>query len=155
MRRKSRKDQDFSLLQQAVNAWREAAPSERLSSRVRDRILDEARRPAPARTPAMPLFPPLRRLALAAAVPALALALLLTYGTLPAPDDSALSGAPRLLTSKQGDEVVFVISNGKQAHNVRRLARAAQLRGEPMAVSNGTFRDRLSSDSQLVFYRID
>jgi hypothetical protein len=155
MRWKSRKHEDFSLLEQAVDAWREDSPTERLSSQVRHRIFDEARRPTQARIPAMPLFPPVRRLALAAAVPALALALLVLYGSQSGPDGSLLAGAPRLLATKSGDEVVFVIANGSQEHQVRRLARAAQLQGEPMAVSNGTFRDRLSSDSQLVFYRID
>ena len=153
MRRNRRKAEDLGLLRQAVVAWREAAPVERLSEGARGRILHAAVQPAPVRSSWIPLFPPVRRLALAAAVPALLLAVLVSYGTLIGTGTDGI--APRLLASKQGDEVVFVIANGDQTHRVSRLARPVERQGEAMVVDDGTFRDRLSTDTRLVFYRID
>jgi len=153
MRWNRRKAEDLGLLRQAVEAWREAAPAERLSEGARGRILRQVVRPAPARSAWTPLFPPVRRLALAAAVPAIVLAVLVSYGTLTGTGPDGI--APRLLASKQGDEVVFVIANGDRTHSVSRLSRPVERQGETMVVNDGTFRDRLSSDAQLVFYRID
>ena len=81
------------------------------------------------------------------------LAVLVSYGTLTGTGPDGI--APRLLASKQGDEVVFVIANGERTHSVSRLSRPVERQGEAMVVNDGTFRDRLSSDAQLVFYRID
>lgn len=153
MRWNRQKAEDLGLLRQAVEAWRAEAPVERLSERARGRILRDVVRPDPDRSPWIPLFPPVRRLALAAAVPALVLAVLVSYGTLIGTGTDGI--APQLLASKQGDEVVFVIANGDQSHRVSRLARPVERHGEAMVVNDGTFRDRLSSDSRLVFYRID
>jgi len=149
-----------ALLDTAVRQWREASTSgETLGPATRAAILrstrDRGERPTLAA-----LFLPTRRLVWAAGLPALALGLalaaLLGVEGLPAP---GLREPARIEVSRVGDEVVFQIANGKRLHRVYRSELAADTAApgqeEAFAVTAGTFRDRLHSGSDLVFYRVD
>lgn len=151
--------QDDETLDQALADWRRSERgSERLSAPARERILEAAGRGGGQRVrfeSAVPLFLPARRFALATVLPLLILSVAAGYLLLPAgPAEKA--GAPRLLASRQGEEVVFVIANGDRPHTVSRVTDPRGLEaGEPVAVEQGVFRDRADSGEDLVFYRID
>ena len=147
-------------LSEALSEWRSAHPSqERLSEGCRARILKASRgttlrdRLSPLRT----LFLPLRGWALAGALPVALLAVALAYGLWPAgAPGNVADSAPMLRASRVNGEVVFEIANGGKPHQVVRTGRADDLTGgQPVAVTDGRFRDRLDSGGELVFYRID
>ncbi len=62
--------------------------------------------------------------------------------------------APRVEVLKDGEEVVFVIANGRRSHQVSRSTRPDR-GGEVFRTTTGEFRDRLDSEAKLVFYRVD
>jgi hypothetical protein len=146
-------------LEQALGDWRAAdRRPEKLSVPTRERILEAATREGNRQVrfdlPA-PLFLPARRFALAALLPLVLLSVALGYFLVPAGPGEA-PGAPRLMATRLGDEVVFVIANGDRPH---RVTKASDPRGfdsgEPVAVEQGVFRDHVDSGANLVFYRID
>jgi hypothetical protein len=147
------------VLDRALADWRAARKApERLSGPARERILEAAGRDRTRRIALelpSPLFLPARRFALAAVLPLLVLSLAVGYLLLPG--RSGLDGsAPRLLASRQGDEVVFVIANGDRPHRVVKVTDPRETgAGQAVDVEQGVFRDRLDSEASLVFYRID
>jgi hypothetical protein len=150
------------ILERALEDWRSSRPEEGgLSQPARANILRAAMaaNTTPRRIePRIPLFFPVRRLALATALPTVLLAFIAGYLLLPGgmTDPMGDPAGTIVQAMRQGDEVVFVISNGKSSHTVRKLNDPNSLTdGEPLAVSQGSFRDRLEGDSDLVFYRID
>lgn len=153
---------DSGALDRALDDWRSAGKSpERLSGPARQRILDAVGESGERRvrfeSPA-PLFVPVRRFALATALPLVVLGLAVGYFLLPGSGvgPAADGAAPLLLASRQGNEVVFVIANGDRPHRVTRTDDPSLPEaGEPVEVEQGVFRDRLESDAKLVFYRID
>lgn len=151
--------QNGAALDQALADWRAAEKRpEALSGPARERILEAAGQEGTRRVRfelPSPLFLPARSFALAALLPLLVLSL--AVGSFLLPTGSGTDGAaPRLLASRQGDEVVFVIANGDRPHQVLKAADPRGLEGaEPVEVEAGTFRDRLDSGTDLVFYRID
>lgn len=149
-------------LDRALADWRACRPDEsRLSQPARANILRAALEAsvAPRRIePRIPLFFPVRRLALATALPTVLLAFIAGYLILPGgmTDPAGDPAGTIVQAMRQGDEVVFVITNGKSTHTVRKLNAPNSLTdGETLTVSEGSFRDRLEGDSNLVFYRID
>jgi hypothetical protein len=95
---------------------------------------------------------------MATALPTVLLAVIAGYLLVPgAVTDQA--GAPSgtiVQAMRQGDEVVFVIANGKSTHTVHKSNDPNDLsEGESFTVSQGSFRDRLEGDADIVFYRID
>ena len=158
--KKRKKGED--ALESALAAWRAAEDgSELFSEPVRQRILDEIKGGGERRlrfSASEPLFFPLRRFALAAAVPALVLALAAGYLLAPGPGGEPVlqAGPTHLEVLRQGDEVVFVIANGKTTHMVYKSTEIKGLRtAKPVPVTDGVFRDRIDAESSLVFYRID
>jgi hypothetical protein len=157
-----KRKQGEGAIDQALAEWRAAeVVPERLSGPVRERILDEIKGGGERRmryTAPASLFFPLRRFALASAVPALVLALAAGYFLTPGPQgDPALQATTTdLQVLRQGDEVVFVIANGKTTHMVYKSTEIRGLRTvEPVEVTNGVYRDRIDTETNLVFYRID
>ena len=146
-------------LDEALGQWRESPlPKESLSEATRARILDGVRRQE-ERTwvePLAALFLPAPRFALAAGLPALALTLLLGYSLIPSQLGGGVDPAPtRLQATKQGNEVVFLIANGQQTHTVSVSDKAHVVQSPETFTVTDSFRDRLQSDSDLVFYRFD
>jgi hypothetical protein len=150
-------------LDRAIRGWHETNHSpESLSDDARDAIFNEFRRlhasgeqPAPHST----LFIPAARWAWGAAVPIVALSLLvgsvlLTQGRF---DGGALvTPQPRVEVSKSGENVVFVIHNGDRAHTISKSTdRASRGEGETFTTTTGQFDDRLDSGTEIVYYRID
>ena len=151
--------QEGEALERALADWRAARKSpERLSGPARERILDAVGREESRRVRfelPSPLFLPARSFALAAVLPLVVLSLGLGYFLLPGAP-ALEDPAPRLLASRHGDEVVFVIANGDRRHSVVKGADPRILEdGVAVDVEQGVFRDRLDSDTDLVFYRID
>jgi len=145
-----------NLLEEAIREWRcEQRPEERLSGTARQRILATAREAGEQRRPSFAsLFLP-SRLAWTAVVPVLALTLALGLQFVSRPE--VQEAGTHVAVMKDGDDVVFVIANGRRLHRVYRTEGQAgpSPQGEPFAVTDGIFRDRLDSDANLVFYRID
>jgi len=146
-------------LDEALAAWRGSPlPQESLSDATRGRILDGVRRreERPWIEPLAALFLPARRFALAAGLPALALALILGYSLIPAELGGGVDQTPtRLQVSKQGDEVVFLIANGQQTHTVSVSDKAHVVHSRTTFTVTDSFRDRLQSESNLTFYRFE
>ena len=150
------------VLGKALSDWKAAEmDAERLSTPVRERILD---RVGPNQvqqvrfTPQPALFTPLGRLALAAAAPMLVLTLAVGYLLMPAtaPEPMARAESTNLEVIRQGQEVVFLIANGKATHLVYKSTQIKGLhRAQPVTVSDGVFRDRIDQNANLVFYRVD
>jgi len=152
-------------LDRALAAWRcaEQGPAEGLSEAVRARILREARdlrRTRAANEPLASLFLPLPRLALGALVPVAVLALVLVgamavQGDLPT-GSTAGATITRVDATKSGNNVVFVIHDGSGSHTVARSTDPGLFDAGPVVrTESGRFRDRLSSDPSIVYYRID
>lgn len=154
-----RKTGTEAALDEMVEAWREGSgQAESLSERCRREIL-AAMTDGEALRSERPLFPRSNGLAWVFALPALLLALAIAWQLAPREGGAPLSEpVPRISAIRSGDDVIFVIANGKREHTVYRseskvgLERAAE---EAFAVTDGTFRDRLESQADLVFYRID
>jgi hypothetical protein len=82
--------------------------------------------------------------------------ILLSQGTLRHADPVMPASPVRVDAAKIGDEVVFRIHNGGREHTVSRSEIPRHFDGGPsVEVSAGQFRDRLDSESRIVFYRID
>ena len=144
-------------LDEAISAWKRgnsaAGPGERLSPSARSRILADLGRET-AQRPLAALFVPRSRLALAGLLPILlagALFLVQNGAWGPSKDGSGIQ------VSKDGDQVIFTIANGKAYHDVTRslvpdhfdASRAVQV------AQGGRFVDSLESDARLIFYKID
>ena len=144
-------------LERALAAWKadEALP-ETLSDAARRAILAEASRPAkaPRRLEGFAdLFVPARRIALAAALPTLLLAVVLVAGL---PGFRPGTEAPKQIEArKSGGEVVFLIANGKTVHRVVRTTRPDSGSGDVFTTTDGRYEDRLESEATLVFYRFE
>jgi len=147
-------------LDEAIAIWRAAEPArERLSGATRTRILANARERTPGRSRVLaPLFLPAGRLALGAALPIVALTLLL--GTLMRPGvefngfpDPA--HAPRVEATKASGEVLFVIANGNSRHRVTRSSVPNGAAESMFTTAEGSFRVKIDDGSDVVFYRID
>jgi len=141
----------------ALAAWttgqRRPLTQPRLSGTARTRIAARlAHGDGPAETGSS-LFVPLRRVAVAALAPALALAVAL--GALTIGRHPATAGPARVQAIKQGDDVVFVIANGQRNHRIYRSDAPAGGQWEALGTTRQEFRDRLRGESNLVFYRID
>jgi hypothetical protein len=94
-------------------------------------------------------------LAAVAAVPA-ALVLFALVGMWPTEGEAPLPVAGTVQVAKVGDQVVFTIDNGGQPHRIQKSDRPDRFDGSATLVQgNGGFADRLESDSEIVFYRID
>ena len=162
LRRKAPANEASQRLDRAIRAWREAEPTRsELSDATRRRVIDEvgsARRQIGVRPQAL-LFVPARRLALAAALPVVALSVLIAswlWGPTGRLAPGAPTDVPRIEASKQAGDVVFVIANGGRPHRVSKSLRPNGLgAAEVITVTEGQFRDRLEADARLVFYRID
>jgi hypothetical protein len=149
-------------LDRALGEWRRSGPAKgRLSQPARASVMRaalEAREHPRRIEPQIPLFFPLRRMALATALPAVLLCAIAGYLLVPGAvmEPAADSRGTIVQSMRQGDEVVFVIVNGNTPHTVRKSHNASDLSaGETLTVSRGSFRDGLESDSNIVFYRID
>jgi hypothetical protein len=163
--RKPETPETKDLLDQALMAWRqaEADGGERLSPATRERILGATASPDRGRlAPLGSLFVPTWKLALGTTLPAIGLAAVL--GGLWSqesrrPDAAGLArhgDQARVAADKSGDEVVFVIANGRSTHRVTRTDDPRRNRGdEGTVVTDGTYRDELSGGSEVVYYRID
>ncbi len=143
----------MSGLKNAVSAWKTHRPAEsELSSAARNRVLRSAMAGPDARD--MPriasLFPPYRRLALAAFLPVglLAVILALTLGGSPDPVS--------ITVEKVGDQVVFNIANGGRVHSISKSNTPHTFDpGKSVRVQDGSYQDSLIGNGELVFYRID
>ena len=151
-------------LDRAIAAWRrDGQPEEGLSEATRASILRDARRAATRaekREPFAALFVPLSRLALGAAAPVAALSVILVAALAFQGDvellDSPAKGHTRVEATKSGDDVVFVIHNGPGFHTVARSTDPGAFGAEPvLRTASGRFRDRLTGDPSIVYYRID
>jgi hypothetical protein len=102
------------------------------------------------------LFVPAWKRALSAAAPLLLVALLLGPQFVSVQSPTAPAEVTRVEATKSGGEVVFMIANGDSVHHVYKSNDINMLESvEITVVTQGAFRDRLESDSDLVFYRID
>lgn len=140
----------------AVADWkRHAAPAGPLSPAARARLLEAVERdtaPATRGEWRPPLFVPLRTLAWGGLLPALVLAVGL--GSVTTRQPAQAPTATTIQVTKQGDTVVFRISNGGRPHTISRSQDPAGS-WETLGTVRGEFRDRVADDSGLVFYRID
>ena len=147
-----------SLLEQAIAAWREAPGEQALRPETRDRILGEALAGGDAPPSFAALFTPTRHWVLAAIAPAaltLVAALLLGVTNLGI-QEPAVDAGPRLEVSKVGDEVVFLIANGKPTHTVYKSTQPDHFdASSAVVVKDGQYRDRATGGPDIVFYRID
>ena len=150
----------LATLDAEIRDWVDAermAPDARLSAQTRSRILGQARRSPVRRARLTALFAPTGRLALAAGLPALVLSISLGMLLIPgAPRKASSDPGITIEATKQGDEVVFLIANGNRTHRVYRSSSpTGQSSGSAYATARGSFRDRLDSGGELLFYRID
>ena len=146
----------------ALSAWRDAEaslPAQQLSAGARVNIRVLARRSADVAVerPLARLFLPAARLATAAAVPALILAVsfgwLLSGGYEPEMSNVA---SISIESRKVDGQAVFDIANGGRVHRVYKSTSAKDIgRSEPFATIEGAFSDTLEGDDDVVFYRID
>ena len=167
MRRKasgSRRRADEGL-DRAIHAWQRcesSADSLSLSDDSRDAIFSEFRRlHASGEQPGAhaTLFLPAARWAWGAAVPIFVLSLLvgsvlLTQG--PFDRGELVARQPRVEVTKSGDDVVFVIQNGDRTHTISKSTEPGASGSEEIfTTTTGRFSDRLDSDAEIVYYRID
>jgi hypothetical protein len=134
-----------------------SAPEESLSPGARERILDAALRRDVVDSPLPTLFSPARKLVVAGALPVL-LGVALVVGIDPGERGSSPSTSTqsRIQVSKQGGQVRFEIVNGDRAHRVVRSTHPGRFEAENgVAVTDGSYAERLADSSDLVFYRID
>ena len=148
----TRKTND-GLLDDAVRALRDSARNDAatLSSSARGAILERSVRafdPADA-TPfrTTPLWKP--------ATAAAALVVLTAAMIVVSPFRGPSSRPVELIASKQGDQIVFEIRDGRGPHQVRKSTDAANFRARPVTVEDGRFHDRAESGPVLVFYKVD
>jgi hypothetical protein len=123
-----------------------------LSGATRAAILEQMAAPG-ARLRRIPnLFVPGLKWAVAAGP---LLVLVLAVGWISSSDRSPVT-ATHVQVSKAGDEVVFVIANGDRVHRVSTSERPDRFERRGAVVrAEEPFVDRLYSDADIVFYRID
>jgi hypothetical protein len=148
-------------LDRAIALWRASSddrPS--VSDLGRRRILKSiSNLQAQGRVPeaSTPLFPPTRSWVLATALPVVAMTVVL--GLLLVQSEWVRTELParttRIEVLKQGGEVVFVITNGQQAHRISKSSNPEGNAEGEVFTAQGEFRDRLDAGADLVFYRID
>jgi hypothetical protein len=162
------------ILDGAMSDWRDAEarlPAQRLSAGARANVRTLARQSAQVASerPLARLFQPATRLAAAAAVPALILAVsfgwLLGGGGEPNVSEiSEISEIPEMtsvasmsIESRKIDgQAVFDIANGGRVHRVYKSTSAKDIEGADLFVTiQGAFSDTLDGDDDVVFYRID
>jgi hypothetical protein len=148
--------EQLDQVDRALTAWRHGKreQKETLSGPARSALfarVSSAQGVAPA---GFALFPPLRRWALAAGIP---LALTLGLAWLGQKGGVMERSETRIQASKQGEEVVFTIADGRRQHQVLRSDSPKQFdRTSAIQVRNGgSFRQDADSGPDLVFYRID
>ena len=155
-----RGEEQGDALAAALEDWRGAERTDpALSSPARSRImmvvndLEKARLP---RASLASLFVPAWKLALGGAAPLLLVAILLGPQLVSVQPPATESGVTRVEASKVSGEVVFTIANGSSVHRVAKSNDLSKIESvEVTVVTQGAFRDRLESDANLVFYRID
>ncbi len=146
---------------EAITAWkRHRNLAESLTPAGRERVLQEGvQSPGPGNLPRLSiLFPSYRRIALAAALPtgllALVIALSLGGGAELGPDPQLSHSA--ITVEKVGNQVVFTIANGSTEHSVSKSNSPRSFDpGNAVQVQNGSYRDSMIENGDLVFYRID
>jgi len=141
-------------LESSIERWRrQGGREERLSHERRTGILRRVSAEA-APAPLVPLFVTSRQWAAVAVTPVLVLTLALGYLGLSGSDRGA--GDATVRVTKQGGDVVFLIANGTRDHRVyKSTTPAGRDSWKAYTTTTGSFRDRLHSDADLVFYRID
>jgi len=142
-------------LEQAIAAAREGSRNlPGLSEGARCRIAAALAVPRRAPRAWVAPFIPLPRLALTAALPAAAAALLVAFGARgpePAGDQVA-----RVAAIKDGKHVRFVVAEGTGAQRVYRSTAPGGGEGSRLLdVREGAFRDRLDDQATIVFYRVE
>ena len=153
------------LVDHAVFSWRDAegrVPAPRLSAGARANVRALARQSTdrsghPASRPLARLFFPIGRLAAAATLPALILAVSFGWmlrGSEPPVGTNIATVA--IESHKLNGQAVFDIANGGRVHRVYKSSSAKDMSREDLfATVNGAFIDGLSGDDGVVFYRID
>ena len=152
-------------LEGAVSAWHDAEarfPTQRLSAGARANVRALSRRGADAahaglERPLARLFLPAGRLAAAAAVPALILAV--SFGWMLRGGDQPVGStiaSVSIESSKINGQAVFDIANGGRVHQVYKSTSASEIgRADLFATAAGEFSDELSGSERVVFYRIE
>ena len=145
-------------LDRAIAAARRPATAERLSSAVRDGLIDDIRSANRELRPMAPLFRPFSRSLAAVTAPVLIVGLVLVAavqyrGHVGAAD--AAQPVTQIEVSKVGDRVVFSIPNGGKEHTVSRSSDPRHFGVEGSVKVADSYVDRLDSGSNVVFYRIN
>ncbi len=142
-----------NILESAVSAWkREHSSTTGLTDSGRNRVLRSGL--STSSSDELPrlfnLFPAYRRIALAAIIPAALLAVVLVI---------ALGGDPvptAITAEKVGNQVVFRIANGGTVHSISKSNSPHTFDpGSSVRIHDGTYRDSMVENGDLVFYRID
>ena len=143
-------------LDRALEAWRsDPVAGGSLSDGARAAIFDSIAEHEAMR-PLSRLFAPVRRWALAGVVPLVVTLAIGAWVALQRPAATVASEASWGEVTKVGDRVVFRIANGDGEHRVLKSSRPDRFDPSGAAVvSNGSYVDRLDTDADLVFYRID
>ena len=166
------RDERQRILEGAVSDWNAAEtrlPAQRLSAGARANVRALARQSAQVASerPLARLFLPATRLAAAAAVPALILAISFGWMLGGGPDVSDASDVPEISEvasmsmmsidiQKIDGQAVFDIANGGRVHRVYKSTSAKDIDGAALfATIQGGFSDKLEGDEDVVFYRID
>jgi hypothetical protein len=144
-----------STVDAAIASWRQAGRgTETLSPSSRADLFARVSAGGPELSGTATLFPPVRRWALAAGIP-----LVLTCGLAWLAEREGESPRPglRIQATKQGEDVVFTIADGRRVHRVVRSETPERFDSESAVRvrSGGSFRDDAETGADLVFYRID
>ena len=141
------------IVESAIRAWKrnhhdtgEITPSGR-SSVLRSAVSASTSRELPRLSN---LFPAYHRIALAAFILAalLAVALVISLGDDPVPT--------AITAEKVGNQVVFSIANGGKVHSVSKSNSPHTFDpGNSVRIHDGSYRDSMVDNGDLVFYRID
>jgi hypothetical protein len=157
------RDERQRILEGAVSDWNDAEtrlPGQRLSAGARANVRTLARQSAQTASerPLARLFLPATRLAAAAAVPALILAISFGWMLGGGPDVPEISEVASMSIDIQkiDGQAVFDIANGGRVHRVYKSTSAKDIDGATLfATIQGGFSDKLEGDEDVVFYRID
>ena len=140
-------------IKKTVSAWKTHRPAgSGLSVASRNRVLRSAMNgSAPADLPRLSaLFPAYRRIALATVLPAGLLAAVLAFTLGGSPDTVAIT------VEKVGNQVVFNIANGGTVHSISKSNTPTRFDpGTSVRIQDGSYRDSMVDNGDLVFYRID
>jgi len=145
-----------------IQAWQRTETSDgSLTDGSRDAIFNEFRRlhaSGQQPSPHASLFLPAARWAWGAAIPIFALSVLVGSILLtqkPFDSGDLVAHQPRVEVTKSGGDVVFVIQNGDTTHTISKSTDPGGVGKETFTTTTGQFRDRLDSDADIVYYRID